>query len=84
MCLTVARVMGVVALGRGRVIKSDGHQYFFREVNIFHLTRGIRHVTDFSSVSLVRSCDGGARNVKHAFPILRYMFSCMLDAVICV
>ena len=37
----------------------------FRDVNIFHVIRGIRHATDLLSVSLVRSfrsCDGSGRN----------------------
>ena len=46
---------GVVAFGRGRVIKSDGHRYFFRDnMSVFHLIRGIRHITDLYSASLVR------------------------------
>ena len=40
------------------------------KVNVVHLTCGIRHVTDLSLASLVRSfrsCDGRGRNMKHVF-----------------
>ena len=71
-CCTCGGVVWLVEFGRRRVTKGWWPSGIFsvrRRISL-HLARGIKHVTDLSSASLVSSFRSRAvsdRNVKHAF-----------------